>query len=421
MAVDLTARVVTGAHRDISIGDAARVLAADVDVDLAARRLTDEIMSEVWPTLDDPSFREAVLCSTRDNLDAIFAVMSGTAPVDEPPAAAMEFAEVTARMGLPVAEVDKAYRVGVASLWTMWFDAAREHGGDIDEMLCGPTLAMYAHVDRTLDAVAVRHQQVRDEMRRTTRELRRRTLMALLDGTADGDAEQLGRTLDYRLGGTHLALLVETPPGAGGGQPDGDLAALRAAVDSRDMLVLQHGARSWLVWFGRDGGFEPQRLKALTRALAATALTVAVGEPAPGIAGLRRTRRQALETARVQRAFGATGHRVLWARDVRLETLLLGDEERARDFIADELGGLAAGDPTTARLRETLLAWLATGSHVSAAAMLGVHENTVRNRIRAAEELLGAPLLGRRTELQVALRLERVLNAPREGEVSAAA
>jgi DNA-binding PucR family transcriptional regulator len=44
--------------------------------------------------------------------------------------------------------------------------------------------------------------------------------------------------------------------------------------------------------------------------------------------------------------------------------------------------------------------------------MLRVHENTVRNRIRAAEALLGTPLMGRRTELQVALRLERVLNAP---------
>jgi DNA-binding PucR family transcriptional regulator len=39
-----------------------------------------------------------------------------------------------------------------------------------------------------------------------------------------------------------------------------------------------------------------------------------------------------------------------------------------------------------------------------------VHENTVRNRLRAAEELLGVPLTGRRTELMVALRLERLLS-----------
>lgn len=43
--------------------------------------------------------------------------------------------------------------------------------------------------------------------------------------------------------------------------------------------------------------------------------------------------------------------------------------------------------------------------------MLGVHENTIRNRIRQAEDLLATPLVNRRTELQVALRLERVLQA----------
>jgi hypothetical protein len=63
------------------------------------------------------------------------------------------------------------------------------------------------------------------------------------------------------------------------------------------------------------------------------------------------------------------------------------------------------------RLRETLLTWLATGSHVSAAALLGVHENTIRNRVHQAEELLGVALHQRRIELQVALRLERVLHA----------
>ena len=75
------------------------------------------------------------------------------------------------------------------------------------------------------------------------------------------------------------------------------------------------------------------------------------------------------------------------------------------------------------RFHETVLTWLDAGSHVSAAAILGVHENTVRNRIRAAEELLGAPLLGRRTELQVALRLERVLHAGADelAELAAAA
>jgi DNA-binding PucR family transcriptional regulator len=101
----------------------------------------------------------------------------------------------------------------------------------------------------------------------------------------------------------------------------------------------------------------------------------------------------------------------MWAPDVRLESLLLRDTARARQFVESELGTLASNDAVAKRLRETLLTWLATGSHVSAAALLDVHENTIRNRLRQAEEMLGVALHQRRIELQVALRLERVLHA----------
>jgi DNA-binding PucR family transcriptional regulator len=69
------------------------------------------------------------------------------------------------------------------------------------------------------------------------------------------------------------------------------------------------------------------------------------------------------------------------------------------------LGELAANDAAAARLRQTLLVWFETGSHVSAAAKLKLHEHSVRNRLRRAEEAIGHPLTARRTELQVALRL----------------
>jgi sugar diacid utilization regulator len=279
----------------------------------------------------------------------------------------------------------------------------------------------HAYVDHVLDAVAERHAEVASEAHRTLRDLRRRTLCELLSAADDDhhrDLEELSATLDYRLAETHLALVIESPDARA---PETEIAAMRDAVDARDTLLLQHAPRTWIVWLGRPGGYAPLALARLARSLTASNLTVAVGEPCMGLAGLRRTHSQALETARMQRAFGGAAQTCMWARDVRLELLLLHDEERARAFVSDELGGLGRDDVATRRLRETLQAWLATGSHVSAAALLGVHENTVRNRIRAAEEVLGAPLLGRRTELQVALRLERVLNAPRVGEVAAAA
>jgi DNA-binding PucR family transcriptional regulator len=82
----------------------------------------------------------------------------------------------------------------------------------------------------------------------------------------------------------------------------------------------------------------------------------------------------------------------------------------ARAFVRAELGRLGDDDRLAARLRETVEASYRCGSHVTTAAMLHLHEHTVRNRLQKAAELLGRPLSERRTELQVALRLARLLD-----------
>jgi hypothetical protein len=400
-------------YRDVHICEAARDLAAVVDVDLAAEGVTEDIMADVWPSMDDASFRAAVHRSVLDNVRAIFDVLAGRIELDSAaPQGALAFAEVSAQLDVPVTEVERAYRIGTASLWTRWFDIARAHSEGSDQVLAdllsGPTLAILSYTDHILASVISRYGTIRCELQRTRRDLRRLTLKQIIDGSIQSVTDQLNETLAYTLSDTHLAMLLQTGASR---PPDREIATLRAAADARGTLVLQHGAQSWIVWLGFQSGFGAAQRSRLRRALAETGFTVAVGEPGAGLAGLRRTREQALEAARVQRALGPAGHTCLWAREVRLESLLLNDEERAREFVAEELGQLASPDAQAQRLRETLLAWLATGSHVSAAAILGVHENTVRNRIRTAEDLLGTSLLPRRTELQVALRLGSVLNA----------
>jgi sugar diacid utilization regulator len=232
--------------------------------------------------------------------------------------------------------------------------------------------------------------------------------LQILDGSISEATPDLDQRLGYSLADTHVALLLH----AHGGQvSEQDVCELRDAADARSALMFQHGPHAWVAWLGRPNGFSPANLSRLRRALGQCKFTVAGSEPAHGLSGLRRSYGEAVDTARVQHALGASGQNCLWASDVRLEALLLGDEPRARQFVTDELGPLADSDAVAQRLRETLLAWLSAGSHVGAAAMLGVHENTIRNRIRQAEDLLAAPLVNRRTELQVALRLERVLQA----------
>lgn len=400
--------VIFDARRETDVHPAARDLAHCADVAAAADTVNEDIFKDVWPHLDDPTFHESVECSVRANVQGIFDLIAGEDPVCPPPEA-LDCAEVAARIDVPITELERAYRIGTMSLWTWWCEFAREHldEAEFDELICGPTLAIHTRVDQVLESVLARHQEVRAEMRRTRRDLRRQALINLLEGELTEITRELEEMLDYHLSDVHLAILLETPEGS---PPDAAVALLRNAVDARGTLLLQHGARSWVLWLGRPGGFAGPQLSKLRRVLREGPFTAAIGDPAVGVEGLRRTREQALETARVQRALGGVEHRCLWAHEVRLETMLLGDEQRARAFVADELGPLSERGESAQRLRETLLAWLSTGSHVSAAALLRVHENTIRNRIRAAEELLGVALHQRRIELQVALRLERVLH-----------
>jgi DNA-binding PucR family transcriptional regulator len=96
--------------------------------------------------------------------------------------------------------------------------------------------------------------------------------------------------------------------------------------------------------------------------------------------------------------------------DVGLEILLMQDPELARAFIERELGPLSYDTAEAERLRDTLEASFRFGSHVATADHLRLHEHTVRNRLRRVEDLLGHSLQERRTEIQVAARLVRLLN-----------
>jgi hypothetical protein len=400
------------------VSEQARALAASVDVRAVAAEVTDEIMDEVWSHRDEPGFYDALDRSVYANIDAIFETLHGRRPIDSPPpAAALDFADTTAQVGIPALELERGYRVGVAALWSQWFDLATEHAQRVDvsltDLVREPSLTFLRYIDHALVAVVQRADAVRGELHRTRSQLRRVLLLQILDGSITEFTTELDHQLDYSVGDVHIALLVQSSDAA---SVQRELSELRSIADARAMLILRSSPRSWFVWLGRPSGWGPAQIGPLRRALTRSELTVAVSEPSAGLEGLRHCYEQAFETGRLQGALGSAANRCMWAADVRLESLLLRDITRAREFVEAELGCLAANDGTAARLRETLLTWLATGSHVSAAARLGVHENTIRNRVHQAEELLGVALHQRPIELQVALRLERLLHTSSDGE-----
>jgi DNA-binding PucR family transcriptional regulator len=195
-----------------------------------------------------------------------------------------------------------------------------------------------------------------------------------------------------------------------------DAMALALGAD-RALLVPAGGSSLW-AWFAVERHAAPLDLLAH----AATCQLqdgqgVALGLPGLGLEGFRSSHRQALRARRLAE-LAATSIGVIRFDEVDTLCVFGEDPELIGDFMRRKLGGLAAEDPKTERLRETVLVWLRAGCNSSRAAeRLFTHKNTVGDRLRRAEEALGHPLAEDRLGLELALTLaERLgLRIAREG------
>jgi DNA-binding PucR family transcriptional regulator len=135
----------------------------------------------------------------------------------------------------------------------------------------------------------------------------------------------------------------------------------------------------------------------------------ASGSPGTGLTGFRRSHQEALHARRIAALTRRRPGFVTRYDEVAVAALASADLEQAKAFVASELGPLAADDDRTSRLAATLRVYLDENlSPRRTAQRLGVHENTITNRIRSAQEQLPHPIEHRTCELQVALRLVRL-------------
>lgn len=406
------------------VSDAAQRLAGDLNANSDARFVADQCMKLVFPErADDQRFREAMLCSSYEKIDAMWRIIGGHDELDATtPLGAFAFAETAAEIGITLPEFEQVYRVGAGLVWLCWYRHALEraalHDVPVEDLIGAPTLLIHAYIDRVFAPVYERYDAARAEHLGTSDHRQQSILRQVLSGTkplAEAETEQ---ALGVRLDGEHLAFVVR---GDAGVDPADLARRVKSACGISDSLVYRHESAP-VVWLSASSRFRPLQLRRVREALEGTGLPIAIGEPSSGLQGLGATGRDALEASRLQQKLGCQATPLLSFADVRLEALFLSEPERARRFVLDELGPLDSPDARMRRLRDTALVWLTAGSHVSAATQLNVHEHTVRNRVAQIEELLGRPLTGRRTELLVALRLKRILDeeAPRAAAVGAA-
>ncbi|MEU9267126.1 helix-turn-helix domain-containing protein [Streptomyces sp. NPDC048251] len=247
---------------------------------------------------------------------------------------------------------------------------------------------------------------------------RRRVTRALVAGERV-PRDLASHSLGIDLAQHHLALIIWPRDHAGAGNKQGDLESFaRQAADALHTLPPltvpdDSDTGAVLCWLTSPAPFRADHLDVLSDLVDTFHdIRVAIGPPGPGEPGFRRSHLGARDAESVAHSRGHT--KTTAYDDIGAVALMSSDPERARWFVTEELGPLAAqDDPTTADLRTTALCFLDCGrSLVRTAAALHVHRNTVVYRLQNVERLLGRSLDDRPFATYAALTLaDRVSDA----------
>lgn len=316
--------------------------------------------------------------------------------------------EVDARGAQAVARVGElkvllsGYRIAQMVLWEAWLDlveGSARGARDRPELLRRGSEYFFRYAGLLSDYVTDLYQRELEQVLRSGEQRRFQAIKGLLEGHSL-DASSLDLDLDQH----HLGLVAW---GEGGGVAARELAA---AV-GRPLLAVSPFDNTWWGWISGSHPLTAAERRALEHFQPPAGETgIALGLEAFGEAGFRATNRQALRARWVARK---TGRSLVFYADVAVEALASDNQADARAFVANELSGIDDDSTASRRIRETIVAYFAAEHNAaSAAAALGVHQQTVANRLRAAEERLGHPVAARRVELETALRLRACLDPP---------
>ena len=362
----------------------------------------------------DADLRGLTLASCSSNLEAALSMVRHGIEVSAAtaPSTALEHARAMASRGYSVDVMLRFYRIGHAYFSERVLAGIAELDTDPGQALAVVTdLQRYAfaYVDRISSEVADEYVAELDRIQNRVRAAQTDAVRGLIAGD-QVDVERAERTLSHRLTGWQTAFVCWAD------RDDADLlrvgAAVGAHLGSPHALLVPDGARALWGWVStaRAPTMEPEELAALADRIP-TRVRVCVGTPALGARGFGGSHVQAQRGRRIIEMSGRGALVTVYA-EVALVDALSGDLDLARAFVAAELGALAVEGRREGEERRALLAVLdAQGGLAAAAEALGVHRNTVLQRLRRAEERRRRPATDRVAELHAALRLVDVLGS----------
>jgi DNA-binding PucR family transcriptional regulator len=397
----------------------AREASADAE-ELLAAVLAD--IAEALPDLvADPRMEELVGATVRDTILSALHVFTAGVPMTatQPPEAGLELARRLAQRNVPIAAMLRAYRLGQARVQQELITqiAARKASAqEVADAARDLSSVAFGFVDMIAEEVVAAYQAERDNWMRQRNAARLARVTAVL-GARTSQLADAETALGYPLGRTnHLAAVLWC-------EADGssaltalerrmpDLAAVIEAIGS-PLVVAPDGATLW-AWFPM-GTRVRAPVEAVTEALRdLPEVYAAFGDPASGAHGFRHSHQQARQGQVLALAADPRARlRVTSPTLLGPVALLALQPGAAAGWVWSVLGELAVDDAAHARMRDTLWAYLSSGSSLAtAAAQLHLHKNTIQYRIHKAEQARGRPLADGRLDVEVALLACRLLGA----------
>ena len=427
---ELSADVTEGIYRQYMTGVGSHG-AVDVErwiADLAARlgdRLPEVVsmisasLREDIPELRDEAQIALLNASIEGNVTTALYALRHNIPVErvQAPTAALEHARRIAQQGLPVNALVRMYRLGQRRFTHLVF-------GELQSIDIAPQVRMtvveavtetlFAYVDWMSQQVVEVYEEERErwlETRNSVRALRVREVLAMQKPV---DVDSAITAIRYPLRWHHVAVVLWYPSGSGDADEVGRMQrfvrelgeAVQAGAAALFIAADRSTGWAWLPFQSAPAGVvEGVRRFALQRH---DSPSVAIGSPAAGVKGFRRSHAQADAARRVALARTDEKPTVVAEseRGLAAAALVVGNIEQARDWVAEVLGDLAANTDNDARLRETLRVFLGCDStYTLAADELTLHFNTVKYRVRRAMARRGRPISDDRFDVELALLL----------------